>query len=154
MEQRIRRRRAGKAVRVYDHFLGRPADRRTIGKIRELWKCAFNGVAAVKNCWEVCEDCWRIRRKRDRKVECGEDHVVWDAVRLKEIYWLQSAEDLMRILDLIRRDRTGKDGLGFDMPQMPRKKRKANKMKREKEVQKKTEDSAGTTRGEEDERQG
>ena len=146
MEQRIRRRAAGKAVRVWDHFGDRPADRKAIAKTRELWNKAFNGRQAVKSCWEICEDCMRIRRKKDRKRECSEDHVVWDALGLKEAYCLESVEDLMTILEHIRRDRTGKDGLGFEMPQVPRKKSKAKKIKRGKEVQSKIEDTAGTTR--------
>ena len=151
MEQRISRRRAGKPVRVCDHFLDRPADRRTIGKIRELWKCAFNGVAAVKNSWEVCEDCWRIRRKRDRKTECSEDHVVWDALGLKKAYCLESVEDLMTILEHIRRDRTGKDGLCFEMPQVPRRKRKAKKGKARQVEEKTPEKSKGEEEGEDEE---
>ena len=112
-----------------DHFLDRPADRKTIRKIRELWKSAFNGINAVKDCWEICEDCIRIRRRRDRKADCTEDHLVWTAFGLKETYFLESAEDLMKILNLMRQDRTGDDGLGFRMPQVPRKKKKAKKGK-------------------------
>ena len=111
-----------------------------IAKTRELWDKAFNGRQAVKSCWEICEDCMRIRRKKDRKRECSEDHVVWDALGLKEAYCLESVEDLMTILEHIRRDRMGEDGQGFRLPEMPREKKTKKKIKRGKEVLRKIED--------------
>ena len=129
MEQRIRRRAAGKQVRHLDLFLDRPADRRAIAKIKELWNQEFNGLNAMKNCWEVCEDCFRIRRKKNRKSECHEGHLVWSASTLKETYSLQNFRDLMYILESMRKDRTGEDGLGFQMPNIPRSKKNTTKRK-------------------------
>ena len=120
--------------------MDRPADRKVIAKTRELWNKAFNGREAGKSCWEICEDCMRIRRKKDRKRECDEGHLVWTALELKCTYYLESVEDLMKILDHMRKDRMGEDGLGFRLPEMPRKKKKTKKVKRGKEVERATEE--------------
>ena len=151
MQKRIYRSERGNSARHLDLFRGRPADRRAISKIAELWKEAFNGRNGEKNCWEVCEDCWRIRRKRDRKSDCHEGHLVWTALELKKTFHLENMRDLMVILDEIRKNRTGDDGLGFQMPQVPRRKRKAKKGKARKVEEKTPEKSKGEEEGEDEE---
>ena len=124
MEQRKRKRAAGTSVLGRDLWVDRPADRRAIWRMGELWKHAFHPREAVKNCWELCEDCGRIRRKRDRKAECVEGHLVWSTMELKETYPLRSAKDLMVILNMMKKDRTGDDNEAFQLPLVPRNKKK------------------------------
>ena len=150
-KERIRRRPAESVVLGSELWIDGVVDRRKIWKMGELWRHAFDPKEAVKNRWEMCEDCWEIRRRRGGKGSCGDGHLVWTTEKLKETYSLKNSKDLMVILNMIRKERTQDGDEVFQLPRIPRHKKKTKKRMGKKPEQKTPEKSRSQESGEDEE---
>ena len=127
MEERRRRLATGKASLSDELWRDGPSDRRTLHRMGEVWKQMRSPSNSLKDGWLFCEECYRIARKRDIRAKCEEQHTVWTSKGITSTYPVACLRDLMIFLQMRRNDRTMQYDHGFEMPDVPRKKRKSKK---------------------------
>ena len=79
-------------------------DRSRQRKWREIWKWAFMQEKGAKEKLRVCEVCYRIDRKAERKEGCKEEHQRLGTMELKEIYGMRSVADMVDYFESIWRE--------------------------------------------------
>ena len=154
MEQRGEIHSTAKNSTFFKEFGMRKKEDIVKAKMDEIRRRMFQGKNESKSKWWFCEECFDFTKERDRGIQCTENHTRMDTRTLKLIYSIKDTKSMRDFLMAVRRDATGRKDAEEEVPLIGRKTLKKMAIWRRKEVQGTIEDSVGTTRGEEDERQG
>jgi hypothetical protein len=154
MEQREETHSTGKTTTFFKEFGMRRKEEVVKAKMGEIRRRMFEWKEGSKSKWWFCEECFDFTKERDRGIQCTDNHARMDTRTLKLAYKIDDTKTMRDYLMAVRRDVTGRKDVEEEVPLIGRKTLKKMAIWRRKEVQGTIEDSVGTTRGEEDERQG
>ena len=116
--------RGSSGLRLY-HTLNRARQ----WKWRELWKWGFMQETGGKEKLRICEICYRIDRKADRKEGCKEEHNRRGTMEVKEIYYMKSVADMVDYFESIWKEDPGRSNYALELPSMGLKRRRKGKSK-------------------------
>ena len=116
--------RGSSGLRTYHNL-----DRVRQWKWRELWKWGFMHETGAKGKLRICEICYRIDRKAERKEGCKEEHHRRGTMEVKEIYCMKNVADMVDYFESIWKEDPGRCNYPLELPNMGLKRRRKGKSK-------------------------